>query len=128
MITKIEANEAPKAVGPYSHAIKYGNLIFCSGQGAINPKTGELVKGTIAEQTRITLCNLSAILEAANSDMGHVLKATVYLADISKFDEMNAVYAEFFSDPYPARATVEVKGIFGGLGVEIDLVAVERNG
>jgi 2-iminobutanoate/2-iminopropanoate deaminase len=128
VINKIEANEAPRAVGPYSHAVKYGNLIFCSGQGAINPKTGELVKGTITEQTRITLNNLSAILEAANSDMGHVLKATVYLADISTFDEMNAVYTEFFSDPYPARTTVEVKGIFGGLGVEIDLVAAERSG
>ena len=128
MIVKIEASKAPLAVGPYSHALKFDNFIFCSGQGAIRPDTGKIFLGSIAEQTRLTLSNLSSILEAANSDMDHVLKTTVYLTDISTFSEMNEAYAEFFNEPYPARATVEVKGIFGGLGVEIDLVAVEKSG
>jgi len=127
MIEKVEAPKAPRAVGPYSHALKFGDLIFCSGQGAIRPDTGEIFLGSIAEQTRITLSNLASILEAANSDLGHVLKTTVYLTDLSTFSEMNEVYAEFFNEPYPARATVEVKGIFGGLGVEIDLVAVKKS-
>lgn len=127
MLEKIVSSKAPRAVGPYSHAMQFGDLIFCSGQGAIQPDTGELFLGSIAEQTRITLSNLASVLEAANSDLNHVLKTTVYLTDLTTFSEMNEVYAEFFHEPFPARATVEVKGIFGGLGIEIDLIAVKKS-
>ena len=118
----IATDRAPKAVGPYSQAVRYGNLLFLSGQVAINPENGEIERGTVAEQTRRTLLNIQGVLEAAGSNFDKVLKCNVYLADISYFDEMNQVYKEFFGHDYPARLCVSGVQIYGGLAVEIDLI------
>jgi 2-iminobutanoate/2-iminopropanoate deaminase len=114
---------APAAIGPYSQAIRSGNLIFLSGQIPLDPQTGHIVEGDAAVQTARVLQNLSAILEAAGSSLGQVLKTTVYLKDLSDFGMMNEVYARFFDDTPPARATVEVARLPRNVSVEIDLIA-----
>lgn len=119
----VKTNNAPEAIGPYSQAVKANGFLFLSGQIPIDPKTGDVLKGTIAEQTRLVLTNIKAILEAAGLNLENVVKATVYLADINKFTEMNQVYGEFFKPPYPARATVEVNKLPKGADIEIDAVA-----
>ncbi len=119
---RIETEKAPKAIGPYSQAIKSNSLVFCSGQIAINPETNEFKPGTIEEQTETVCKNLAAVLEAAGSSLEKVVKTTVFLADISDFPKMNAVYAQFFSGK-PARATVAVKALPKGALVEIDAIA-----
>ena len=105
----ISTPKAPAAIGPYSQAIRVGNLVFTSGQIPIDPATGVFVEGGIKEQTRQSLSNVQAILEEAGLSMNHVVKTTVFLADMNDFADMNAVYAEFFSEPYPARSAVAVK-------------------
>ena len=125
--TEIRTDAAPAPVGPYSQAIQLGDLIFVSGQIPLDPKTGEIVSGEIEEQTRQVLRNLKAVLEAADSDLSRVVKATVYLTDMSLFPRINAVYAEAFdADPAPARATVEVSALPLGAHVEIDAIAFPR--
>lgn len=125
--TEIRTDAAPAPVGPYSQAIQLGDLIFVSGQIPLDPKTGEIVSGEIEEQTRQVLRNLKAVLEAADSDLSRVVKATVYLTDMSLFPRINAVYAEAFdADPAPARATVEVSALPLGAHVEIDAIAFTR--
>ncbi len=125
--TEIRTDAAPAPVGPYSQAIRLGDLIFVSGQIPLDPKTGEIVSGEIEEQTRQVLRNLKAVLEAADSDLSRVVKATVYLTDMSLFPRINAVYAEAFdADPAPARATVEVSALPLGAHVEIDAIAFTR--
>ncbi|HHT48699.1 MAG TPA: hypothetical protein GXZ98_05335 [Firmicutes bacterium] len=119
----ITTDQAPEAVGPYSQAVRFGNFLFLSGQVAINPINGLLEQGTVAEQTRRVLLNIKAVLEAAGSDLEHVLKCNVYLADSKDFDEMNQVYREFFGTDYPARLCVSGVQIFGGLRVEIEVIA-----
>jgi 2-iminobutanoate/2-iminopropanoate deaminase len=114
---------APAAIGPYSQAIRSGNLVFVSGQIPLDPATGHLVEGDAAMQTARVLQNLSAILEAAGSSLGQVLKTTVYLKDLADFAMMNEVYARFFGDNPPARATVEVARLPRNVSVEIDLIA-----
>jgi 2-iminobutanoate/2-iminopropanoate deaminase len=114
---------APAAIGPYSQAIRSGNLIFLSGQIPLDPQTGNIVEGDAAVQTARVLQNLSAILEAAGSSLGQVLKTTVYLKDLADFAMMNEVYARFFDDTPPARATVEVARLPRNVSVEIDLIA-----
>jgi 2-iminobutanoate/2-iminopropanoate deaminase len=114
---------APAAIGPYSQAIRSGNLVFLSGQIPLDPQTGNIVEGDAAVQTARVLQNLSAILEAAGSSLGQVLKTTVYLRDLADFAMMNEVYARFFDDPAPARATVEVARLPRNVSVEIDLIA-----
>ena len=123
MIKIISSEEAPKAVGPFSQAIKYGNLVFVSGQLPIIPQTGEIANGSVAEQTERVLSNIEAILKAAGSSLDKVLKCNVYLADLKYFQEMNNMYKRYFTKDYPARLTVAVAGIFGGLAVEIDCIA-----
>ncbi len=120
----ISTENAPGAIGPYSQAIKAGNMIFVSGQIPINPKTGEFVSGDIHEQTSQVLRNLSAILDAAGSSLNHVVKTTVFLADMNDFSAMNAVYSEFFIDNKPARATVEAARLPRDARVEIECIAV----
>jgi 2-iminobutanoate/2-iminopropanoate deaminase len=115
--------QAPAAIGPYSQAIRSGNLIFVSGQIPLDPESGRLVEGDAAVQTARVLQNLSAILEAAGSSLGQVLKTTVYLKDLADFTMMNEVYARFFDDCPPARATVEVARLPRNVLVEIDLIA-----
>jgi len=116
--------DAPKAIGPYSQGISAGGLIFVSGQLGIDPETGELVAGGIEEQTHQVLRNISAILSAASAGLAGVVKTTVYLKDLKDFPAMNAVYAEFFDQNLPARATVQVSALPKGALVEIDCIAV----
>ena len=115
--------DAPQAIGPYSQAITLDTLVFCSGQIPLTP-AGTLAEGDIAVQTRQVLTNLTAVLEAAGSSLGQVLKTTVFLADMNEFAAMNAVYGEFFSANPPARSTVQVARLPKDAKVEIEVVAV----
>jgi 2-iminobutanoate/2-iminopropanoate deaminase len=116
--------QAPKAIGPYSQAIRSGDLLFLSGQIALDPATGNLVEGTIEVQAERVLKNLSAVLEAAGSSLAAVVRTTVFMADLSHFAAMNAVYARFFAtEPFPARSTVQVAALPRGALVEIDAIA-----
>lgn len=119
----ISTSKAPSAIGPYSQAVQVGHLIYTSGQIPIDPATGVFAEGGIKEQTRQSLLNVKAILEEAGMTMGHVVKTTVFMADMNDFADMNAVYAEFFSEPYPARSAVAVKTLPKGALVEIEVVA-----
>ena len=119
----IIAPKAPAALGPYSAAIKVGELIFTSGQIPADPATGELAPGGIAEQTEQSLKNLSAVLEAAGSGLDQVIKATCFLTDMADFAAFNAAYGKYFSEHKPARSTVAVKALPKGALVEIECVA-----
>ena len=119
----ISTKKAPAAIGPYSQAIRVGNLVYTSGQIPIDPATGAFVEGGIKEQTRQSLTNVKAVLEEAGLGMSNVVKTTVFMADMQDFADMNAVYAEFFSEPYPARSAVAVKTLPKGALVEIEVVA-----
>ncbi len=119
----ISTKKAPAAIGPYSQAVRVGNLVFTSGQIPIDPATGAFAEGGIKEQTRQSLTNVKAILEEAGLTMSNVVKTTVFMADMSHFADMNAVYAEFFAEPYPARSAVAVKTLPKGALVEIEVIA-----
>jgi len=123
MKTVISTTNAPAAIGPYSQAIRVGNIIFTSGQIPIDPATGSFVEGGIKEQTRQSLLNVKAILNEAGTTMDHVIKTTVFMADMNDFAEMNSVYSEFFNTPYPARSAVAVKNLPKGALVEIEVIA-----
>ncbi|GAB4294731.1 MAG: RidA family protein [Desulfuromonadia bacterium] len=115
---------APKAIGPYSQGIRAGEMLFCSGQIPLDPVTGELVVGGVEAETERVLKNLVAVLEGAGGTLADVVRTTIYLVDIGDFGVVNEVYGRFFTEPFPARATVEVKGLPRGARVEIDAVAV----
>ena len=119
----ISTKKAPAAIGPYSQAIQVGHLIYTSGQLPIDPATGVFAEGGIKEQTRQSLTNVKAILEEAGLTMSNVVKTTVFLADMGDFADMNAVYAEFFTEPYPARSAVAVKTLPKGALIEIEVIA-----
>lgn len=119
----ISTTNAPAAIGPYSQAIKVGELLFVSGQLPINPATGTFAEGGIKELTRQSLTNMKAILEEAGTSMVNVVKTTVFLADMNDFAAMNEVYAEFFAAPFPARSAVAVKTLPKGALVEIECIA-----
>ncbi len=119
----IHSDKAPKALGPYSQAIKAGGLVFCSGQVPIDPATDAFVPGGIKEQTRQALTNARNVLQAAGLDLSNVVKTTVFLADMDDFADMNSVYAEFFTPPYPARSAVAVKKLPKGALVEVECTA-----
>jgi 2-iminobutanoate/2-iminopropanoate deaminase len=119
----ISTTKAPAAIGPYSQAIQVGNLIYTSGQIPIDPATGQLVEGGIKEQTRQSLSNIQAILQEAGLTMASVVKTTVFMANMADFADMNSVYAEFFTEPYPARSAVAVKTLPKNALVEIEVVA-----
>ena len=119
----IKTTKAPAAIGPYNQAIQVGNLVYTSGQIPIDPATGNFVEGGIKEQTRQSLLNVKAILEEAGLTMNDVIKTTVFMADMNDFSDMNAVYSEFFPEPYPARSAVAVKTLPKGALVEIEVVA-----
>lgn len=125
MKKSINANNAPAAVGPYVHAVEAGGLIFTSGQLGLHPTEGTLPEGVEA-QTHQSLKNLAAVLEAAGSDLDHVVKTTVFLDDINDFAAVNAVYAEYFQKEVPARSCVEVSKLPKGGLVEIEVVAVKK--
>ncbi len=120
----IQTEQAPKAIGPYSQAIKSNGFVFASGQIPIIPETGEFVAGGITEQTEQVIKNLSRVLEAAGSGLQRVVKTTVFLADMEEFAAMNEVYGRFFSDEPPARATVAASGLPRGARVEIEAIAL----
>lgn len=122
----IKTDKAPQAIGPYSQAIVAGELVFTSGQIAIDPKTGEMVEGGIEEQTEQVLRNLSAVLEAAGSSTGHVLKTIVFLADMADFNAMNEVYRRHFKENPPARSTVQVARLPRNARIEIEAIALVK--
>jgi 2-iminobutanoate/2-iminopropanoate deaminase len=125
MKNEIKTEHAPKAIGPYSQAIEANGFIFASGQIPINPTTGELLMGTIEEQTRLVLNNLKAVLEAGGSSLDKVVKCSVFLKDMDDFTQMNGIYAEFFNSPYPARAAVQVARLPRDVRVEIEAIAIK---
>ena len=122
----ISTKKAPAAIGPYSQAIQVGNLVYTSGQIPIDPSTGAFVEGGIKEQTRQSLTNVKAILEEVGLSMNNVVKTTVFMSDMNDFAEMNSIYAEFFSEPYPARSAIAVKTLPKGALVEIEVIAEKR--
>jgi 2-iminobutanoate/2-iminopropanoate deaminase len=119
----ISTDKAPGAIGPYSQAIKTGGMVYCSGQIPIDPVTGEFVSNDITEQTDQVLKNLSAVLEAAGSSLSNVVKTTVFLADMSDFAAMNEIYASYFGENKPARATVQAARLPREAKVEIECIA-----
>ena len=119
----ISTASAPAAVGPYSQAIVAGDRVFCAGQGAIDAASGDVLTGTVEEETERTLRNLGAVLDAAGVGFADVVKTTVFLTDMDDFAAMNGVYATFFPDPPPARSTVAVKALPKGFKVEIEAIA-----
>jgi 2-iminobutanoate/2-iminopropanoate deaminase len=119
----IATEDSPKAIGPYSQAIHYGDLVFPAGQIALDPATGQLVEGGIEAQTRRVMENLKGILEAAGSSLERVLKTTVFMVDLNDFGKMNAIYGEYFTQAPPARSTVQVAALPRGALVEIECIA-----
>jgi 2-iminobutanoate/2-iminopropanoate deaminase len=122
--TVVTSQNAPKAIGPYSVAVRTGNLLFTSGQLGLDPQTGNLVPGGIESETRQALTNIRHVLADSGSDMQAVIKTTVFLKDMADFPKMNAVYAEFFPENPPARSTVQVAALPKGGSVEIEAVAI----
>jgi 2-iminobutanoate/2-iminopropanoate deaminase len=120
----VSAPNAAKPIGPYSPAIRAGNLLFISGQVGFDPATGALIEGGISAQTDQVMRNIGALLEAAGTDFAHVVRTTVFLADMGEFAAMNAVYARYVVDPPPARSTVQVAALPRNARVEIDVIAV----
>ena len=119
----ISSPDAPKAIGPYSQAVRTGQLLFVSGQVPLDPATGQIVDGDIAAQTRRVFDNLGAVLKAGGRTFADVVRTTVFLADMNDFATVNDVYGTYFSEPYPARATVQVARLPKDARVEIDLIA-----
>lgn len=119
----VSSDAAPKAIGPYSQAIRAGSLVFVSGQIPLDPSTGAMIEGDIAAQTHRVFANLKAILEAAGASFDHVVRTTVYLADMNDFGTVNEVYGTYFSSPAPARATVQAARLPKDAKVEIDVIA-----
>ena len=122
--TVVKAPSAAPAIGPYSPAVRAGNLLFLSGQIPLDPATGQLVDGDIRAQTARVLHNLGELLQAGGADFSHVVRTTIFLADMNDFAVVNEIYASFFAEPYPARATVQVARLPKDVRVEIDAIAV----
>ncbi len=120
----IHSDRAPAAIGPYSQAVRSGNTVYLSGQTPLDPATGQLVEGDISVQARRVFDNLKAVCAAAGGSFDGVVRAGIYLTDLGNFAAVNAVMAEYFSQPYPARSTIEVTGLPRGAQVEVDLVLV----
>lgn len=120
----VATSDAPKAIGPYSQAVKANGVLYASGQIALDPATGNLVTGDFAAQARRVFENLKAVLREGKTDLRHVVRATVYLTDLGNFQTLNSIYAEYFGDHKPARSTVGVAQLPRGAQVEIDLIAV----
>lgn len=127
-IQKIETENAPAAIGPYSQAIQAGNLVFLSGQIPLDPATGEMVAGGIEAQARQVMSNMQAVLNAAGVDFASLVKTTIYLVDLGEFATVNRIYGEYFATAPPARATVQVVALPKGSLIEIDGIAVKGGG
>lgn len=124
MLETVQTDKAPKAIGPYSQAVKANGFVFVSGQIPIDPATGQLAQGSVADLTKQVMSNLTNILETAGSSLDNVVKTTIYLKDMNDFEAVNTTYAEYFPNHKPARATVEVARLPKDVKVEIDAVAV----
>lgn len=121
--TAIHTPDAPAAIGPYSQAVRAGNLLLLSGQIPLDPTTGKMIEGGIEAQTRQVMLNLQAVLQAAGVSTDAVVKTTIYLTDMGDFQAVNEIYSQYFNAPFPARATVEVADLPRGAQVEIDAIA-----
>ncbi len=119
----IQADGAPPALGPYSHAVRSGDFLFVSGQGPVAPDGSGVIKGSFEDQTRLTLDNLKQVLKAADATLGNVVKTTVFLSDMGKFKELNAVYKEYFPENCPARSCIQAAALPGGIDVEVEAIA-----
>lgn len=124
---EIHTENAPPSIGPFSQAIEDGDRIYVSGQGPIDPATGEILAGDVAAQTARTLENVDAILQAAGCSLDDVVKATVFVRDMDDYDAVNEVYGEFLSEPYPARSAVEIVRLPVDIDVEIEVIATTAN-
>jgi len=120
----IQTNHAPAPIGPYNQAIKKGNMLFVSGQIAINPSSGEIENKDIQSETHRVMHNLKSILSTANMDFSHIVKTTIFLSDMSLFAEVNEIYGQYFREDFPARETVAVKGLPKNVNVEISVIAM----
>lgn len=119
----ILTSDAPAPIGPYSQAVQAGEFLFCSGQIPLDPKTGEVLKGSITEQTRLVMKNIEAVLKAAHMDFSNIVKTSIFLTDMNHFAEVNQVYAEYFKSNPPARSTIAVAGLPKAVQVEIEVIA-----
>ena len=119
----IRTDNAPTPIGPYNQAVQFGNMLFISGQIALDPKTGNLLQGDIQAETTLVMENLAAILKEAGMDFGNVIKTSIFLMDMGQFAQVNEVYGRYFSESAPARETVQVSGLPKGVKVEISMVA-----
>lgn len=121
----IKTSGAPAPIGPYNQAVKVGNLLFASGQIALNPENGELIQDSLASETHQVMKNLKAVLAEAGMDFQNVVKVTIFLSDMGLFSEVNEIYGSYFTGDYPARETVAVKGLPKGVNVEISVIAAD---
>ncbi|MFB6194574.1 MAG: RidA family protein [Haloplanus sp.] len=124
---EISTDDAPESIGPFSQAIRHDDTVYVSGQGPVDPETGEIVGDDIKEQTARTLENIEVVLEAADTSLANVLKTTVFVTDMDDYDDVNEVYAEYMSDPFPARSAVEVADLPVDIGVEIEVIATVQS-
>ncbi|WP_256391530.1 RidA family protein [Natronoarchaeum rubrum] len=120
---ELSTDEAPASIGPFSQGVRDGDRIFVSGQGPIDPESGEIIEGDVQDETRRTLANVDAVLRAADASLDDVVKTTVFVRDMDNYDAVNEVYAEHFSEPYPARSAVEVADLPVDIEVEIEVIA-----
>ena len=120
----ISTNEAPAAVGPYSQAVRAGSMVFCAGQIPLDPKSGQIVSGDIAAQTRRVLDNVTAVLKAEGLTFEHIVKTTIFLTDLNDFQAVNEIYGSYFKQQPPARSTVQVSALPKGAHVEIEVIAM----
>ena len=126
MKQEIYSNKAPEPIGPYSQCIKHGNLIFISGQIAINRETNKIISNNILEETKMVMENLKHILEECNCSFKNVVKCSIFLSDLNLFDDVNKIYSKYFSKPYPARETVEVSKLPKNVNLEISAIAISK--
>jgi 2-iminobutanoate/2-iminopropanoate deaminase len=124
----ISTNEAPGAIGPYSQAVRSGGFLFCSGQIPLDPKSGQIVPGDIASQTRRVLDNIAAVLRAEGLSFDNVVKTTIFLADLGDFQTVNEVYGSYFKQDPPARSTVQVSALPKGAKIEVEAIAIAAEG
>ena len=126
MKQEIYSNKAPEPIGPYSQCIKHGNLIFISGQIAINRETNKIISNNILDETEMVMENLKYILEKCNCSFKNVVKCSIFLSDLNLFDDVNKIYSKYFSEPYPARETIEVSKLPKNVNLEISAIAISK--
>ncbi|MDA9727133.1 Rid family detoxifying hydrolase [Bacteroidota bacterium] len=126
MKQEIYSNKAPEPIGPYSQCIKHGNLIFISGQIAINRETNKIISNNILDETKMVMENLKYILEKCNCSFKNVVKCSIFLSDLNLFDDVNKIYSKYFSEPYPARETIEVSKLPKNVNLEISAIAISK--